>query len=80
MTNRDYTSLPVKEATDEELLLELLSRNNLSECPRKKEFYTPHTEAIIGIGDDDVAYIQLDDDSLKTLKNRIINSNPGIKI
>ena len=79
MTNRDYKSLPVKEATDEELLLELLSRNNLSECPGKKEFYTPHTEAIIGIGNDDVAYIQLDNDSLKVLQDRVAENNPGIE-
>ena len=79
MTNRDYTSLPVKEATDEELLLELLSRNNLSECSRKKEFYTSHTEAIIGIGNDDVAYIQLDNDSLKVLQDRVAENNPGIE-
>ena len=79
MANRNYTLLPVNEVTNEELLLELLSRQKLNIAPIKKQFHTIHSEAIIGIGKDDVAYIQLDNDSLVVLKNLVRESNLGIK-
>ena len=77
--NRDYRSLKVHEVTKEELLWELISRHALSPAPIKKQFNTPHHEVVVGIGMDDVAYIQLDVDSFQILKSCILAGNSGIK-
>ncbi len=79
MSYRDYRSLAVKDVTEEELLNELISRHLLQQGPIKKQFHTPHHEVIIGIGNDDVAYLQLDVESFQVLKKRILKSNPGMK-
>jgi len=75
---RDYRRLKVHEATEEELLFELLSRSVLSPAPIKKQFHTPHHEVVFGIGNDDTACLQLDVDSFQVLKKRIAESNPGM--
>lgn len=61
-------SVRITDCSDEDILMELIERNKVNPAPNKKQFNTPHSEIIIGIGNDDVAYIQLDNESLKTLK------------
>lgn len=66
-----YQNNSVKDATDEQLLFELIQRNKLHPAPVKKTFGTAHHEVVIEIGNDDVAWLQIDADSLKILKNKI---------
>jgi hypothetical protein len=75
---RSYESLTVKEVPDEELLFELIRRNKVLPAPVKKSFGTEHAEVVVGIGNDDVAWMQIDADSLEVLKERVKKSNPGL--
>lgn len=75
MITRNYKELSVSNVTNEELLFELISRNTLRPAPVKKSFGTDHHEIVIGIGNDNVAWMQIDVDSFETLKTRIKENN-----
>ena len=49
--------MELSEATETELLRELVARLSMSPAPIKTERHGAHFEGVIGIGKDDVAYI-----------------------
>ena len=53
--------------TDEQLLAELIRRNNVKPSPIKKTFVSPHSEVVVGIGSDWHATINIDNDALEVL-------------
>jgi len=59
--------LKVKMFSDNVLLAYLIGKNKISDAPKKTEYYTKHKEIIIGIGDDHIASLTLDEDALEAL-------------
>ena len=57
----------MEKYTDEELLLELINRNVLGDAPRTTGRNVKHLEAVVGIGNDDIAFITLPEDSYQKL-------------
>ena len=55
----------------------LIARNKykMLEAPVETKRYGKHYEIIIGIGNDHVAYLTIDDDALKALKDYMNNGN-----
>ena len=57
----------MEKYTDEELLLELINRNVLGDAPRVTRRNVKHLEAVVGIGNDDIAFITLPEDAYSEL-------------
>jgi hypothetical protein len=57
----------MKKYTDEELLLELINRNVLGDAPSKTERFVKYFEVVVGVGNNNVAYITLPEDSYQKL-------------
>jgi len=49
----------MEKYTDEELLLELINRNVLGDAPRTTRRNVKYLETVVGIGNDDIAFITL---------------------
>lgn len=61
----------ISDATDEELLLELLSRHELGPTPIHRTFVQPAVEIFVGIGRDHTATVTLFPDGLEVLKGMV---------
>ena len=59
--------MDIKNFTDTELLQELISRNKQAPAPTKTERFGVWFESIIGIGNDNIASICIDDGALQAL-------------
>lgn len=71
--------MSIKNFTDEQLLLELISRNKGFVSPKKVTYETPHSEFIVGIGCDHSVAINIDDDALYELNTGTFNQiNKGM--
>lgn len=55
--------------SDEQLLAELILRNNVHDSPKRRTFVSPHSEVVVGIGNDWHATINIDNDALELLTN-----------
>jgi hypothetical protein len=54
-----YRGKPVSEATSEQLLFELINRNGVDAAPTKTVRNTPHVECLVGIGNNETAFITM---------------------
>lgn len=71
--------MSIKNFTDEQLLLELFSRNEGAVSPKKVTYVTPHSEFIVGIGCDHTVAINIDDEALYKLSTETFNKvNEGL--
>ncbi len=59
--------LELKEVSTVELLREIMSRERIAPTPSRREFASPHVEAIVGIGKDHYATVTVDEDALAVL-------------
>ena len=59
--------LELKEFTTVELLREIMSRERIAPGPFRREFVSPHVEAVVGIGKDHTATISVDEEALEVL-------------
>jgi len=76
---KSYRSMRVKDVSTTELLFEILKRGNISEAPMKTIRYGKHFDTVVGIGNDHVAFVTIDDEGLKKLENIIRKENTGLK-
>ena len=72
---KNYRNHPVKKASVEELLFELLKRNQAIGSPAKIRFCVPHYDATIGIGDDYTASIYVSNEAIGVLSRMITEKN-----
>ena len=71
--------MSIKNYTDEQLLLELFSRNEGAVSPSEVKFVSPHSEFIVGIGCDHSVAINIDDEALYELNTGTFNvANQGL--
>ena len=69
-------TLKLEDFNDTVLLGVLLGRNEITQAPVKTQREGVWYQVIIGIGDDEVAYLTLTDDALEVLKT-IIGKKKG---
>lgn len=71
--------MSIKNYTNEQLLLELFSRNNGAVSPSEVKYASPHSEFIVGIGRDHSVAINIDDEALYELNTGTFNKvNEGL--
>lgn len=78
MADRNYRTVNVKDATDQELVFELLKRNVIHDAPVKVENCCPTSMVTIGIGPDHTVDIMIHDDDLYVLGSMVSERNPGL--
>lgn len=67
----NYLERKVKDATNEELLYELVQRNGWGKCPKHSAYYTPHVEALVAVGADATASIRIDASDADLIKQLV---------